>query len=202
MPLIGQTIVVSGANTYVANDQLTAINLATTFAPGNKATVIPRYPVWPTINRYVNDNGLFSSVSPEYIWDSSTTDNQVRAFAVLSGGAPVTLSVTMADFADNAHVARIDVYNLSDPSRVFVETITPPVLVDRSMDANTSLVETFPYNWQDIRIYNSTSNLLPGTGIYAILVSFTAVNYLGTTPPITPGNPAGIMFYAHATYST
>lgn len=119
--LLGQTVVASGASTYIAADQLTAINLAATVDPDHKATVIPRFPAWPSITKYVNDNGGFSDVVPEYIWDSTTTDNQVRAFAALSGGvgsqvSPVTMSVSLTVFADNAHIARIDVYDFSGSS--------------------------------------------------------------------------------------
>ncbi|CAH8708752.1 hypothetical protein M5W83_26070 [Paenibacillus thiaminolyticus] len=207
MPFLGQTVVASGASTYIAADQLTAINLAATVDPDHKATVIPRFPAWPSITKYVNDNGGFSDVVPEYIWDSTTTDNQVRAFAALSGGvgsqvSPVTMSVSLTVFADNAHIARIDVYDFSGSSPAFVETLTPPVLTDGSLDANTGLIETPPYNWQDIRIYNKQSSPLPAGGIYGIIVSFTVVNYLGPTPPITPGNPAGLMFYANVEFYT
>lgn len=207
MPLLGQSVVASGANTFIAADQLTAINLAVTNAPGNKATVIPHYPVWPSITKYVNDNGPFPTILPQYIWDSTTTDNQVRAFAARSGAlgslsSQVRMSVNLTVFSDNAHIARIDVYDFSGPSLTFVETITPPVLMDGSLDANTSLIETLPYNWQNIRIYHEQSSLLPAAGQYGIIVSFTAVNYLGFSPPITPGNPAGLMFYAHVDYIT
>ncbi|MGG4395558.1 hypothetical protein ABEX25_14755 [Paenibacillus thiaminolyticus] len=149
---LGQTVVASGGSTYIAADQLTAINLAATVGPDHKATVIPRFPAWPSITKYVNDNGRFADVVPEYIWDSTTTDNQVRAFAALSGGvgsqvSPVTMSVSLTVFADNAHIARIDVYDFSGSSPAFVETLTPPVLTDGSLDANTGLIETPPYNW-------------------------------------------------------
>lgn len=206
MPFFGQSVVVSDAQTYIAADQLTAINLAINNAPGNRATVIPRYPVWPSITKYVNDNSVFNNVFPEYIWDSTTMDNQVRAFAARGGAVgteseTITLSVSLTVFADNAHIARVDVYDFNGIVPVFVETITPPVLVDGSLDANTGLIETLPLNWQNIRIYNNQSSALPGDGLYGIIVSFTAVNYLGPFPPVTPGNPAGLMFYAHVGYS-
>ncbi|EPY11406.1 MULTISPECIES: hypothetical protein [unclassified Paenibacillus] len=203
MPFLGQTVVASNANTYVAPDQLTAINLAVTGAAGNRATVISQYPVWPNITKYSNDTSGFGT--PEYIWDSTTTDNQVRAFAAFSGGvgsevSSVSLDVSLTVFADNAHVARLDVYDLSGQNPAFITTLTPPVLTDGSMDANTGLVEILPYNWQNIRIYNISSNPLPAGGIYGILASFTVVNYLGPNPPVTPGNPAGLMFYANINF--
>lgn len=48
MSFAGQTVLASNAFTYVAPDQPTAINLAVTGAIGHRATVISRYPVWPT----------------------------------------------------------------------------------------------------------------------------------------------------------
>ncbi|KJB84746.1 hypothetical protein AZ66_29055 [Paenibacillus sp. E194] len=203
MPLAGQTIVASDEFTYIAADQLTAINLAVTGAAGNRATVISQYPVWPNIIKYSNDNSGFAE--PKYIWDSTTTDNQVRAFAAFSGGigggeSSLTVDINLTVFADNAHVARLDVYDLSGQNPAFITTLTPPVLTDGSMDANTGLVEILPYNWQNIRIYNISSNPLPAGGIYGILASFTVVNYLGPKPPVTPGNPAGLMFYANINF--
>jgi hypothetical protein len=203
MPFVGQTIVASDEFTYIAADQLTAISLAVTNAPGNRATVISQYPVWPNIIKYSNDNSGFPD--PKYIWDSTTTDNQVRAFAAFSGGvssgeSSLTVDINLTVFADNAHVARLDVYDFSGQNPAFITTLTPPVLTDGSMDANTGLVEILPYNWQNIRIYNKRSNPLPAGGLYAILASFTVTNYLGPNPPVTPGNPAGLMFYANITY--
>lgn len=201
----GQTVLASDAFTYVAPDQPTAINLAVTGAIGNRATVISRYPVWPNITKYSNDNSPFINVTPKYIWDSTTTDNQVRGFAAFSGGVgsevnALTLDVSLTVFADNAHFARLDVYNVAGDSPVYITTLTPPVLTDGNMDPITGLVEIVPYNWQNIRIYNMTSPPLPAGGIYAILASFTVTNYFGFNPPITPGNPAGLMFYANITF--
>lgn len=207
MPLIGQSVVLSSANTYIAADQLTAINLAAAGGAGNKATVIPRYPLWPSLAKYVNDNGSFPELLPEYIWDSATTDNQTLAFAGLSGGVgsggePIRLSVNLNVFSDNAHIARIDVYDFSGGSVTYVETITPPLLTDGSMDPNAGLLESIPFDWQTIRFYNARSSSLSGEGIYGILVSFTVVNYSGFIPPVTPGNPAGLMFYADVQFFT
>lgn len=206
MPFVGQTFVASSGNTYIAADQLTAINLAVTGAAGHRATVISQYPVWPNITKYNNDDTLFGNETPEYIWDSTTTDNQVRAFAAFSGGVgnplPLTLDVSLTVFADNAHVARLDVYDFQSGSPVYVTTLTPAVLTDGSMDANTGLVEIIPYNWQNIYIYRIASNPLPPLGIYVILASFTVTNYLGPNPPVTPGNPAGIMFYGSIHFFT
>lgn len=136
--------------------------------------IISQYPVWPNITKYSNDNGIFANITLEYIWDSTTTDNQVRAFAAFSGGvgseaSSVSLDVSLTVFADNAHVARLDVYDLSGQNPAFNTTLTPPVLTDGSMDANTGLVEILPYNWQNIRIYNISSDPLPAGGIYGIL---------------------------------
>ncbi|NEZ42776.1 hypothetical protein GQA12_14645 [Paenibacillus alvei] len=202
MPFVGQTFLASNELTYIAADQLTAINLAVTGAAGNKATVIPQYPVWPNIIKYNNDIGFGD---PKYIWDSTTTDNQVRAFAALSqgfgsGDSSVTADVSLTVFADNAHIARLDVYDLAGISPVFITTLTPPVLTDGSMDANTGLVEILPYNWQNIRYFHTRSNSLPPGGLYAILASFTVTNYLGPNPPVTPGNPAGLLFFANISF--
>ena len=129
----------------------------------------------------------------------------MRAFAAFSGGvgsaeSSVSLDVSLTVFADNAHVARLDVYDLSGQNPAFITTLTPPVLTDGSMDANTGLVEILPYNWQSIRIYNISSDPLPAGGIYGILASFTVVNYFGPNPPFTPGNLAGLMFYANINF--
>lgn len=202
MPFIGKMEVISSADTYVAADQTAAIALAVSSGPTDKATVIPRYPLWSSLTKYANDNGPFPTQVPQYIWDSTTTDGQVRAFAArsemfFSGGDPVAISVCLTVFADNAHIARIDIYDFNVPSATLVETLTPPILVDGSMDANAGLTEVIPYNWQDLRVYSAQSSVLPGDGVYAVVVSFTVVNYLGFQPPMSPGNPAVLMFYSN-----
>ena len=203
MPIVGQAIIVSSSNVYVANDRDTAIALAVSGAPGNKATVIPRYALWPQLIKYSNDNGLFPTINPRYIWDSTTSDGQSRGFAARSGGIsnanPLTINVNLCVFSDNAHVARVDVYNFSPPTPVLVQTLTPPVLLDGNMDPIVGLIETPPYNWQDIRVYkNSSSNPLPPGAIYVVVVSFTAVNYI--LNPLGSENPAGLSFVANVDF--
>lgn len=204
MPILGGSTIVSDEFTYIAGDQLTAIDLAINNDPGNKATVLPTFVGWPSIMPYSN----YSNNKPSFIWDSVTTDSQSRGFAKMSGSFKhdefsTQAILWMAVFTDNAHVARVDVYNTEDSANpIYVETISPVVLQDGSMDPNTGLTEVQPYNWQTVRVFQGASSLLQSNTFHSIVVSFTAVNYTGATPPATPGNVAGLMFYAQVSFTT
>lgn len=169
---------------------------------------------WPLLEKYDNDNSLqayspFGGVpNPEYVWKLPVSDGQTSAFAAASApflipaGASVSFSLFLNAFADNAMEARIELFEDTGGAGTgpFAKSAVQPVGLDDFFliagDPNMpalGLLETQPYNWQDIRVY-STRCLVSGSPTAArtfkIVVSFQVTNYLVSSPP----NPAGLQF--------
>ncbi|MEQ7052881.1 NHL repeat-containing protein [Paenibacillaceae sp. P-4] len=169
---------------------------------------------WPLLEKYDNDNSLqayspFGGVpNPEYVWKLPVSDGQTSAFAAASApflipaGASVSFSLFLNAFADNAMEARIEIFEDTGGAGTgpFAKSAVQPAGLDdfflMAGDPNMpalGLLETQPYNWQDIRVY-STRCLVSGSPTAArtfkIVVSFHVTNYLVMNPP----NPAGLQF--------
>lgn len=175
---------------------------------GNHPDPVSRNPVWPSLQKFDNDDSLkvsspFGDVpNPDYIGNEPTSDGQTAAFAVASQGIPVSgseessFSVFLAAFADNAMEAKIELFERIEG--VFVKVAPQPSGLGDFLlvagDPNTpavGLTENQPYNWQDIRCY-STHFTVPSPGTFKIVLSFNVTNYLIPNPPRP--NPSGLQF--------
>jgi hypothetical protein len=203
-----ERIVSSPSNVFMAATRQVAVQNAI-IGVGTNPVSVPRDKVWPTLQRYINDNAGFVTYNPspaqdpEFIWDSSATDGQSLGFAVSSNeysfSTSINFDISVVAFADNAHNLQIDLVDAT--SNTVISTLPLGLqLDDGSMDPATGVtVETtdFPYNWQNIRFYSISTGALPA-GTYKIIVSFTAVNY-----DQFPGfpNPAAVAFVADIFFS-
>lgn len=196
-----ERIVSSPMNVFVAATREEAVQAAIS-GLGTRAVPVDRQNVWPTIQRYVNDNGSFvtynpATQDPEYIWSSVTQNAQSLGFAVSSAAYTFSQStsfdINVTAFADNAHSTQIDLVNAATGTIISSGPLGV-LLEDGSLlpSAGTT-VETnnYPYNWQNIRSYSISTGALP-TGSYRIIVSFIAVNY--DQYPTIPTNPAALAF--------
>jgi hypothetical protein len=208
MPIIPLTRIVSGISgnlpqrTFVALDRATAIAEARE-DDGLLATNISRVTVWPELQPYTNDNSLMTLLfptTPAYVWDSFTTTPQIRYFAVASTQFTLTtgeaLICILRVFCDNAHDARIDVFDLSDGD--LFRTMTPAAnLIDGSLDPNAGTADDVPFNWLNVRHFSSPTSLLDAVPpsrnghSFQVVLSFEAVNYNSPDPSL---NPAGLAF--------
>lgn len=198
MPVIIHSRLVSDTSTNVANSREAAVLLALSNEPGN-ATIVPRSPLWPSLNRYTNDNTFNSSEpQPDYIWDSTISNGQTRGFAkaylVAPTNTPAEIIVNLSAFSDNAHEVFIEVYR--DNPFTLVKTLNPFLvpLEDGNMDpiSGTTTDISPPYNWQSIRYFSNVTPLLPpvAPNNYILVVSFRVINYI----PLGEPNPAGLAF--------
>jgi hypothetical protein len=202
-----ERIVSSPLNVFMASTRQAAVQDAIN-GSGSHPVPVPRQPVWPTLQRYNDDNGAFviynpTAQDPEYVWDNNPQNGQFLGFAVSSSAytlpSSTTLDINVVTFADNAHTMQIDLVN-ADTNAIIS---TPPLgvlLDDGSMNPATgTTTETlyFPYNWQNIRFY-SISVTLPA-GRYKIIVSYTALNY-DQYPGLS--NPAALAFVADISASS
>ncbi|SYX83437.1 hypothetical protein [Paenibacillus alvei] len=198
MPVGFRRRTASNQNVFVAPDRATAVSLALNagFGALGNVTIVGQIPVWPKLNRYINDN--FLAGEPEYIWDSSISDGQSRGFAVVCESFQSTnaiqLLTSLTVFTDNAHEAAIEIYDTGFPIPTLVDSISPyPFpLTDGNMDPVTGYTEVQPYNWQTIRYFSGFSSTLAINTSYRLVVSFRAVNY-NVIPPFA-ANPAGLAF--------
>lgn len=192
-----------------ADREQAALNAAN--ATGDHPNLVARFPSWPSLQKFDNDNSLepfspFGNVSnPQYIWDKTTTAGQTAAFAIASSifssfgpDLKTTFSIFLVAFADNAMEAKIEMFE--EIGGTFVNADPQPAGLDEFLlvagDPNTPAVgitETEPFNWQDIRVY-STHFELPPSKSWIIVVSFEVTNYLPTANNLNNPNPAGLQF--------
>ncbi|MDT8979277.1 hypothetical protein RQP50_23850 [Paenibacillus sp. chi10] len=126
---------------------------------------------WPLLEKYDNDNSLqayspFGGVpNPEYVWKLPVSEGQTSAFAAAStpflipAGASVSFNLFLNAFADNAMEARIELFEDTGGAGTgpFAKSAVQPAGLDDFFliagDPNMpalGLLETQPYNWQDI----------------------------------------------------
>jgi YVTN family beta-propeller protein len=195
-----ERIVSSSSNVYVADNQSDAINAAIT-GNGELATPVPRFLLWPTLQRYTNDNNTFVNYSPpvpqdpDYVWAATTTTPQLKSFAVSSlpynFNQDVNFDIFLVAFADNAMQAQIDLVDAT--TNTIISTLPlGTLLTDGFMDPATGVTTetTIPYNWENIRYYTINTGTFP-PGNYKFVVSFNVVNY--DNSPKEP-NPAALAF--------
>lgn len=118
--------------------------------------------------------------APQFIWDSVTTDGEVRYFAMAAPFSPVLLYsgllLAAYNFADNAHDFQASIYNAATKALV----AQGPILQDGNITTPAiGLTEVPPFNWQTVRSNTQfiASTLAP-ENTYYVVVSYTVLNYL------------------------
>lgn len=197
-----ERIVSSPANVFIADTRELAVQSAIA-GSGIHAVNIPRTVIWPTLERFTNDNGAFPIFNPavqdpDFVWSSTTRSSQSLGLAAsstvytFSQSTGVDINVTV--FADNALQMQIDLVN-ADTNAVISSPPLGTLLNDGSMNPATGVTierPSFPYNWQNIRFYSISTGAIPA-GRYKLILSFTVVNY-EQFPGL--GNPASLAFDA------
>jgi hypothetical protein len=113
----------------------------------------------------------------------------------LTVGVVNSFVITLAVFADNAHVAHIDAVDALSLATIPTTNLGVD-LTDGSLDPSTSLTEISPpYNWQGVRYYSIpvTFGLVAEAVDVTFVFSFEVVNYVNNGPV----NTAGLAFVAH-----
>lgn len=170
--------------------------------------------IWPSLNKYVNDNNSAIPVStgvnipfnavpdPQFLWSElAPTPGEMRGFATISN--PVALEVGqdnnfviyLSAFADNAQTAMITVVDAA--THAVIPTATTGVtLIDGSLDPATGATTDVanPYNWQKIRTYSTPIALgvIGAAQSVKFVISFDVTNYVDHGGI----NTAGIAFFA------
>jgi hypothetical protein len=197
-----ERIVSTAVNVFVADTRELAVQAAIA-GLGIHAVNVPRTVIWPTLERFTNDNGAFpiynpSAQNPDFVWSSSTQSSQSLGLAASSSvytfSQNTSIDINVTAFADNAMQMQIDLVN-ADTNLVISSFPLGTLLNDGNMNPATGVTieqPFFPYNWQNVRFYSVSTGIIPA-GRYKLILSFTVVNY-----EQFPGldNPAALAFDA------
>jgi hypothetical protein len=202
MPIVPIQRVVSRTTTTVAAiDRATAVSNLAGGNPPNVVNVGNQGP-WPEIVKFTNDNNTAfnGAPDPQFIWSqASFVSAESRGFAAQSDLIPLSVGIinnfliSLAVFADNAHLSRIQVVNDLGVFLVPQPTGLDVDLLDGTLNVLT--IESPPFNWQRVRYYTIPVSL----GLISVLTnvrfifSFTVVNYI---QPDGGSNPSGLSFIA------
>lgn len=177
---------------------------------GSNPNTVPRFPTWPSVEKFMNDTVADGSPSPfanvpnpEYIWDGTPQPGQTVSMAIASNSFVPDkdiqdFSVSIVAFADNAMEAKIELF-IENAMGNFVPVVPQPeglenfvLIAGTPNNPATGLTETQPFNWQDVRVYSTEFRVEKSTDVFKIVFSYEATNYL--TPPNGNANPAALQF--------
>ncbi|RCW50891.1 hypothetical protein [Paenibacillus prosopidis] len=202
MPIVSiQRVVSSTTTTVTAIDRATAVSNLLAGTPPNVVNVGNSGP-WPEIVKYTNDNNtaFAGTPDPQIIWSqASPLSGESRGFAAQSVVIPLSVGIinnfliSLAVFADNAHLSRIQVVNdvgvflVPQPTGLDVDLLDGPM--------NVFTMEPPPFSWQRVRYYTIpvSLGLISVPTSVRLIFSFTVANYI---QPDAGNNPAGLAFIA------